>query len=107
MKYFAFIYAFTVVVTSGIAFCAYGLDKRWAGLGQRRIPEKSLHVLALLGGWPGALLGQKFFRHKTQKLSFRIVFWLTTLLHIAAVVAVIYLAAKSGVLPAPGPAESN
>jgi uncharacterized membrane protein YsdA (DUF1294 family) len=57
----------------------YGVDKRRAKLEGARISEKTLHVLALLGGWPGAIAGQKLFRHKTYKKSFRLVFWLTVL----------------------------
>jgi uncharacterized membrane protein YsdA (DUF1294 family) len=57
----------------------YGVDKRRANLEGQRIPERTLHILSLLGGWPGAILGQKFFRHKTVKKSFRLVFWLTVI----------------------------
>ena len=58
-------------------FLAYGSDKLFAKLKFRRISERTLHVLSLLSGWPGAMLGQKLFRHKTVKKSFRTVFWLT------------------------------
>lgn len=46
--------------------------------------------MALLGGWPGALLGQRQFRHKTKKLSFLIVFWLVVVLHVAIVASAAY-----------------
>jgi len=59
---------------SVIAFVFYGYDKRQAVRNQTRIPEVILHMLALLGGTPGALLGALVFRHKTKKLRFRIVF---------------------------------
>jgi uncharacterized membrane protein YsdA (DUF1294 family) len=39
------------------------------------VPERTLHLLALLGGWPGAILGQRHFRHKTRKVSFLFAFW--------------------------------
>ncbi|WP_310737582.1 DUF1294 domain-containing protein [Inhella gelatinilytica] len=51
-------------------FILYGLDKWAAVRGRDRIAEASLHALALLGGWPGALLGQQVFRHKTAKPVF-------------------------------------
>ena len=65
---------------SVIAFLFYGYDKRQAIRNRPRIPEIVLHLLALLGGSPGALLGQLVFRHKTKKLSFRIVFLAIVLL---------------------------
>jgi hypothetical protein len=50
-------------------------------LGLWRIPEIKLHALEALGGWPGALLAQIFYRHKIQKIPYRIVFWLIVLSH--------------------------
>ena len=62
-------------------FTAYAADKAQAAGGGRRVPERSLHLLALAGGWPGALLAQQHFRHKTRKTRFQIFFWATVLLH--------------------------
>ena len=84
-------YAIVVAFTSVIGFAAFGWDKRRARIGGRRIPERTLHTIALLGGWPGAIAGQRVFRHKTQKLSFRIVLWLIVLVHLILVAGVIYL----------------
>lgn len=64
-----------------ISFAQYWNDKRSAQAGRWRTPEKYLHVAELLGGWPGALLAQQLFRHKTRKLSFQLVFWAIILLH--------------------------
>ncbi len=75
---------------SMVTFAIYGFDRRQSVHGGRRIPEQTLHLLALLGGWQGALLGQKQFRHKTQKLSFLVVFWLIVLVHVAVGAAVMY-----------------
>lgn len=60
-------------VVNLLAFLAHGLDKRAAIRGHRRIPEARLHLLELLGGWPGALLAMTFFRHKTRKFSYLLV----------------------------------
>ena len=49
----------------------YGLDKIAARNGRRRIPENILHLLALLGGWPGAAVAQRLFHHKTGKRAFQ------------------------------------
>lgn len=73
-------------VTSLVAFVTYGVDKDAAQRGARRVPENTLHMLALIGGWPGAFAAQQMFRHKTGKVSFQIVFWFTVALNCAAVV---------------------
>jgi uncharacterized membrane protein YsdA (DUF1294 family) len=67
-----------------ITLLFYGYDKRQAVVGGTRVPEVALHTAALLGGSPGALLGQRLFRHKTQKFSFQMVFAAIVLLQIAA-----------------------
>lgn len=71
--YFAVISLFTAAL--------YWDDKRRARLAQRRIPESTLHVLELAGGWPAAFLAQRWLRHKNSKLSYQIVFWLIVALH--------------------------
>ena len=53
-----------------LAFAAFGRDKSAARRGQRRIPEKTLFQLALLGGSLGAFIGMHLFRHKTRHPSF-------------------------------------
>jgi uncharacterized membrane protein YsdA (DUF1294 family)/cold shock CspA family protein len=57
-------------------FMLYGYDKFISSGERLRVPELNLQVLALLGGSPAALMAQKFFRHKTIKGSFQIVYWL-------------------------------
>ena len=79
-----------VLVMSLACFAAYGWDKRRATNGGRRVPESTLQVLAFFGGWPGALIGQRHFRHKTKKLSFLIVFWAVVVVHVAIVGSVAY-----------------
>ena len=78
-------YPIWVCLLSVIAFLMYGWDKRQAKTDGWRVPEKRLHSLAFLGGWPGAMLGQNYFRHKTQKKEFKIVMWLAAGLHVALV----------------------
>lgn len=78
---------------SVITFGAYHADKAAARSDRRRTPEATLHLLALAGGWPGALLAQRMFRHKTTKPSFRFEFWCTV---IANCVLVGWLATPSG-----------
>lgn len=57
-----------------VLFCLMGLDKSWARRGLRRVPERQLILLALLGGAPGGWLGMLSFRHKTRHLKFRLLF---------------------------------
>lgn len=83
-------YLCLVVVMSVVCYVAYGVDKRRASTGGQRVPERTLHLLAFLGGWPGGLLGQRQFRHKTKKIRFRIVSWAVVFLHFVIVGAVAY-----------------
>ena len=68
-------------VLSAATFIAYAADKSAAASGSLRTPESTLHMLALAGGWPGALLAQQFLRHKSTKREFRQIFWVTVLLN--------------------------
>ena len=85
MRIVAIVYVSVILVLSLVTFVVYGIDKRQAKKGGRRISEARLHWLALLGGWPGAWAGQQFFRHKTQKLAFRVIFWAIVVLHFALI----------------------
>ena len=62
-------------------FVIYWLDKSAARQGKWRTKENTLHLLALAGGWPGALMAQEKLRHKSHKQSFRIIFWITVLVN--------------------------
>ena len=79
------IYLLLTVACSAIAFILYGVDKRRATKNQPRISEQTLHILSMLGGWPGAHLAQRLFRHKTLKISFRLVFWITVAVHLTII----------------------
>ena len=69
------------VAISLFTYLSYRSDKRRAEAGEWRIPEATLHLAEVAGGWPGAFLAQRNYRHKTAKLSFQVVFWLIVLLH--------------------------
>ncbi|MCF5724018.1 DUF1294 domain-containing protein [Pseudomonas syringae] len=68
-------------VVSVIAFFLYWSDKRKAQTNSWRTPENILHAVELAGGWPGALIAQQVFRHKTRKVSYQVLFWVIVLLH--------------------------
>ncbi|MFO1488444.1 MAG: DUF1294 domain-containing protein [Verrucomicrobiota bacterium] len=67
-----------------LTYGTYALDKSRAERGGWRIPEAQLHLLELLGGWPGAFLAQQRLRHKCSKPRFLMVFWGIVLLYQAA-----------------------
>jgi uncharacterized membrane protein YsdA (DUF1294 family)/cold shock CspA family protein len=77
-----------------ITYFAYWSDKNKAKNGRWRTPESSLHLLELLGGWPGALAAQRVFRHKIRKLSYQLVFWLIVTVHVAIAIDTLLLASK-------------
>jgi len=72
------------LATSVVTFVAYKLDKSAAENDSWRTKESTLHLFALIGGWPGALVAQRLLRHKTQKASFQLVFWSTVALNCGA-----------------------
>jgi uncharacterized membrane protein YsdA (DUF1294 family)/cold shock CspA family protein len=74
------------LVASTVSFFVYARDKTAAVKAQWRTAESTLHMLSLVGGWPGAIVAQKFLRHKSKKLSFQIGFCITIVLNCAGLV---------------------
>lgn len=70
-----------------VTLAVFAWDKRCAVMGRRRIPEKTLHLLELLGGWPGAWIAFGLVRHKNRKLSFVAITAAISLLQIAGLIA--------------------
>jgi uncharacterized membrane protein YsdA (DUF1294 family)/cold shock CspA family protein len=66
---------FVYLIASGITFMVYAFDKAAAMRNEWRTAENTMHLLSLIGGWPGALVGQQLFRHKTKKLEFQLMYW--------------------------------
>ena len=77
---------------SAVSLGLYAKDKSAARNRRWRVRESTLHLTAVLGGWPGALIAQEVLRHKTSKASFRAVFWATALVNIGLVAVVGFLA---------------
>jgi uncharacterized membrane protein YsdA (DUF1294 family) len=71
-------------VGSVITYGVYVQDKTAAQNAGRRIPESTLHLMSLIGGWPGALIAQALLRHKTRKPSFLIGYWFTVIVNCIA-----------------------
>jgi uncharacterized membrane protein YsdA (DUF1294 family)/cold shock CspA family protein len=69
------------LVASVFTFLVYAKDK-WAARTDRwRTKESTLHTLAFVGGWPGALIAQQVLRHKSRKNAFQFMFWTTVVLN--------------------------
>ena len=62
------------IIINIIGFLAMYIDKQKAKKGKWRIPEKTLLIVALLGGSIGTISGMYLFRHKTKKLKFKLVY---------------------------------
>lgn len=81
------------VVMSAVTFLAYAADKSAAQAGRFRTQESALHLLEIVGGWPGALIAQRLLRHKTRKQSFQIAYWTCVALNM---IGVIFITVNSG-----------
>jgi uncharacterized membrane protein YsdA (DUF1294 family)/cold shock CspA family protein len=75
-------------VASIACFTGYALDKRAAEHHQWRVSETILLLVGLVGGWPGAIVAQELFRHKTKKPAFRTLFWMSVAINMAAFVQI-------------------
>ena len=74
------------LVIGVMTFFVYAKDKRAAINGNWRVPEKTLHIFSVAGGWLGALIAQDKLRHKTQKQPFRSIYWVTVAVNVATFV---------------------
>ncbi len=75
------------VLVSVLTMIIYGADKLAARKAWRRVPESTLLLFGVVGGWPGAILGQQLFRHKTQKQPFRTYFMITVVVNVVVLLA--------------------
>ena len=81
--------AIASLIISNLTYMLYSLDKQASLQHRQRIPEASLHIAAMLGGWPGALIARAMLRHKTKKIRFVIFFWLSIIINFAALYALV------------------
>lgn len=73
----------TYLGMSALAVIMYARDKHAATVDAWRTAESTLHLLALLGGWPGALWARQLLRHKSSKKPFTRIFRLTIATNLA------------------------
>ena len=79
-----------LLVLNVVAFAMYGIDKRKAVKDQWRIPEKTLLLVALIGGSLGAFVGMQVFHHKTKHWYFKVFFPVLLVIQVALLVAGLY-----------------
>ena len=79
-------YALMSLVTLALYWC----DKRAAVSGAWRTSERTLHLFELLGGWPGALVGQRKLHHKSSKASYQVEFWIVVVLNVLGLLYLTY-----------------
>jgi uncharacterized membrane protein YsdA (DUF1294 family) len=89
-------------IASTMTFILYALDKSAAKGNRWRIEENTLHFCGLIGGWPGALLAQRIFRHKTKKTAFQVVFWITVVLNMGIIAWLLFSPAAQSLRDALG-----
>lgn len=80
-----------LIIINIVTFITFGLDKRKAQKHKWRISEQALITLMLAGGAVGGYLGMEKFRHKTQKLKFKIARWLSFVSLIGIIGFTIYM----------------
>ncbi|MBR0132812.1 MAG: DUF1294 domain-containing protein [Lachnospiraceae bacterium] len=61
-----------LVIVNILGFALMGIDKKKAEKNKWRIPEKTLFIVAAIGGSVGSILGMKVFRHKTKHTKFTV-----------------------------------
>ncbi len=83
--------AATYAAMSAVCFLCYGIDKAAAVAGRWRVPESTLLVLGFACGWPGAIVAQQLFTHKTTKRSFRSAFWISVTANVVIAVGLFYV----------------
>lgn len=84
----AFGYYFLAV--NAVTFGVYAFDKAKAKNNGWRISEKTLHVLAIIGGWVGASFAQQFLRHKSIKTSFKVLYYISVLINVSLLAGLEY-----------------
>jgi len=78
-----------MLMMSVLAWRTYRSDKKAAEDGAWRVSESMLHALELFGGWPGAFLAQKRYRHKTRKASYQAIFQSIVFLYLLAALDIV------------------
>ncbi|QGN40516.1 DUF1294 domain-containing protein [Klebsiella oxytoca] len=81
-------FAIWLLLANVLTLAIYGVDKMAARRAWRRVPESTLLLFGVVGGWAGAIAGQRLFHHKTQKQPFKTWFIISVLVSILAMAAI-------------------
>lgn len=87
-----------LLLINSLTFSLYGADKMAARKGWQRVPEMTLLLFGVIGGWVGGLIAQQLFRHKTQKQPFKTWFMCSVVLNVMVVTGVGYWLNQSGIV---------
>lgn len=79
-----------LVLVNLLTLLIYGADKLAACKGWQRVPEITLLLFGVVGGWFGAIVGQQLFRHKTQKRPFKTYFMLSVVVNLLVILVAGY-----------------
>ncbi len=79
------IYLIYILILNIFSFILMGIDKIKAIKKQSRISESKLLMISILGGSLGSIVAMFLFRHKINKLRFKLIFLLSLLLHICLI----------------------
>ncbi|PLS02582.1 DUF1294 domain-containing protein [Neobacillus cucumis] len=76
------LFLIAVIIMNIAGLYIMGEDKKRAIKHQYRISEKTLWMVAILGGAIGTTAGMRIFRHKTKHVSFKLGFPLLAILEL-------------------------
>ncbi|TWU58920.1 hypothetical protein Poly51_17000 [Rubripirellula tenax] len=80
-----------IALASLVAAWLYVRDKSAARADRQRVPEKTLLLWCLVGGWPGGWIAGRWLRHKSSKLSYRVAFMVCVIVNVATVIGVVWM----------------
>lgn len=89
-KILLIIYIVFLCLMSLVALVMYKSDKEKAKSGKIRTKEKSLLFVSSFGGALGAFFARKIYHHKTEKVYFSIVIYLSLICELALLGLFIY-----------------
>lgn len=91
IDYILILYVIYLSIASIVSFILYNKDKRLAIKGQDRVKEKTLLSSAIYGGAIGSFLGRIAFHHKTNKIYFSVVIYLSIIIELLVIAFMVFI----------------